>query len=227
MPTRGRYDKHPSILPVACERSTELSSLFLSLMMMSTDTTQLPTNLGTSRSGAQQLEDHLAEVVGPLGYEVIAVELIGSGRGRVIRVYLDRAEGISLDDCTRMGPVISASLDALEVDPRAGELTGLLHDPYTLEVSSPGIERLLTRRSHYERFLESRVVVKTRRPILGDGGGDPKQKTFHGYIQRTQPSPGAEADDRSGVVILREVDGERRYWIPLADIRRANLVYEG
>lgn len=176
--------------------------------------------------GTQQLEDYLEEVVGPMGYEVVAIELIGRGKGRIIRVYLDRAEGISLDDCSRMGPVISASLDALEADPGAGHLAGLMADPYTLEVSSPGIERLLTRRSHYERFIGKRVQVKTRGPILGEGGGGPRQKTFHGHIQGTQPS-GAASDDRKGVVTLRELDGERLYLIPLADIRRANLVYEG
>jgi len=193
--------------------------------MTQPDQTPNPEEALGTQAGAQQLEDYLDEVVGPMGYEVVAIEHVGRGKGRIIRIYLDRPEGISLDDCSRMGPVISASLDALEADPRA-HLAGLMADPYTLEVSSPGIERLLTRRSHYERFIGKRVLVKTRGPIVGEGGGGPRQKTFHGHIQGTQPS-GAASDDRKGVVTLRELDGERLYLIPLADIRRANLVYEG
>lgn len=184
-------------------------------------------SIATAKTGAQMLEDYLSEVVGPMGYEVVAVELIGSGKGRIIRVFLDAPNGISLDDCTRMGPVVSASLDAAEADPGAADVAGLMADPYTLEVSSPGIERVLTKRSHYDRFVDRRVLVKTKRPIVGEGGGDPKQKTFHGHIQGTQPLPGAEDNDRLGLVTLRELDGQRLYRIPLADIRRANLVYEG
>ena len=120
--------------------------------------------------------------------EVLAVELIGGGRSPVLRVFLDRSDGVDLELCARV----------------TRHLRDLLRD-YTVEVSSPGPERPLTKVEHYRRFMGRRVRVRTRQAI--DGRND-----FKGEL--------IGADD-SGVALAGE-------WgtvtIPHERIRRSNLV---
>jgi ribosome maturation factor RimP len=105
-----------------------------------------------------------------------------------LRLYVDRPGGVDLALCERI----------------TGALRDLL-DRYSLEVSSPGLDRPLTKPAHFRRFLGHRVRVRTREPIDG-------QRSFTGTL--------VAADDRE--LSLREVDAERA--IPLAAIRRSNLV---
>ena len=169
------------------------------------------------------LEAAVEPVARAMGYEVLLIELAGGRGGRIVRVFLDHASGVSLDDCTRMSRIFSNALDAAEADPATPALTALLATPYTLEVSSPGLDRPLMRLSHFARCVGGRAVVKTRHAIPG---GSPDQRTFHGRIVGTAVDPGHADDDRRGQVALRALDGDTIYNIQLADIRRANLVYE-
>jgi ribosome maturation factor RimP len=140
-------------------------------------------------------------------------------------VYLDHREGVTLNDCVRMTPIISNALDAAEADPAAVEVGRLLNAPYTLEVSSPGLDRPLRRRSHFARFVGRKVKVQCSEPLDPES----RQRTFHGRIEEVQSEPtppGAEDDDRTGILVLRTEEGQQ-HAISLALIRRANLVYEG
>jgi ribosome maturation factor RimP len=120
--------------------------------------------------------------------EVLAVELIGGPRSPALRIFLDHSEGVDLDLCTRV----------------TQHLRDLLRD-YTVEVSSPGPERPLTKLEHYRRFMGRRVRVRTREAIEG-------RRDFKGEL--------IGADDR-GVALAGE-------WgtltIPHERIRRSNLV---
>ena len=169
------------------------------------------------------LEAAVEPVARAMGYEVLLIELAGGRGGRIVRVFLDHASGVSLDACTRMSRIFSNALDAAEADPATPALTALLATPYTLEVSSPGLDRPLMRLSHFARHVGGRAVVKTRHAIPG---GSPDQRTFHGRIVGTAVDPGHADDDRRGSVALRALEGDTIYDIQLADIRRANLVYE-
>ncbi|HEY8377716.1 MAG TPA: ribosome maturation factor RimP [Nannocystis sp.] len=169
------------------------------------------------------LEAAVEPVARAMGFEIVLVEWIGGRGHRVVRIYLDHPNGVSLDDCTRMSGVLSNALDAAEADPETPELAALLSQPYTLEVSSPGVDRPLVRLSHFARFVGSRAVVRTFRPLPGQGGGD--QRTFHGRIVGTEVDAAEPGDDRRGHVLLRALDSDTIYKISLADIRRANLVY--
>ncbi|MEZ4426085.1 MAG: ribosome maturation factor RimP [Nannocystaceae bacterium] len=185
------------------------------------DTLERPIPGDAEGSAAVLLEQLLEPVAAPLGYEIVAIDVLGRGRGRIVRFYLDAAEGITLDDCTRMGRVISAALDAAEADPEtSASARALLADPYTLEVSSPGLERPLTKRSHFLRFTGERAVVRTRGPLAGMSGEAARQRTFHGVIVGVTGGD----DERDGVVALRALEGEAVYAIPIPAIRRANLV---
>ena len=122
-----------------------------------------------------------------------------------------------------MSGVLSNALDAAEADPETPELAALLSQPYTLEVSSPGVDRPLVRLSHFARFVGGRAVVRTFHPLPGQGSAD--QRTFHGRIVGTEVDAADPGDDRRGTVLLRSLDSDTIYKISLADIRRANLVY--
>ncbi len=171
----------------------------------------------------RQLEAVLEPVATTLGHEVVLVEWLGGGGGarRVLRVYLDHPGGVSLDDCARMSRIFSNALEAAEgVDPVLGNM---LRGSYHLEVSSPGLERPLTRRSHFDRFLGQRAKVRTTAPLVPET----RQRSFGGVIDETTPDPERPDDDRAGTVTLREPDGGQMHRIPISAIRRAYLVYEG
>ena len=127
--------------------------------------------------------------------EIVTVEVIGSSRAPVIRVYIDSEGGVSFKELTESQEWIGKLMD--EVDPFPGA--------YTLEVSSPGIDRPLRTADHFSRFAGEDAKVRTKSPIDG-------QSNFKGRI--------VSAND-DGVVL--DVDGNQ-VSIPFESIRRANLV---
>jgi ribosome maturation factor RimP len=98
----------------------------------------------------------LAPVLEPLGLELFDVELTGTGRAAVLKVLVDRDGGVDLDAITAATQALSPVLDAHDV----------VVGPYALEVSSPGLERPLRRREHFERAIGATVSVKHR---IADG----------------------------------------------------------
>ncbi|WP_386116444.1 ribosome maturation factor RimP [Thiohalocapsa marina] len=93
----------------------------------------------------------VASVVEPMGYELVGVEQVSpGGRGAVLRVYIDHARGITLEDCETVSRQLSSVLDV--EDPIAGE--------YDLEVSSPGLDRPLFDLTHFQRFSGSRANIR-------------------------------------------------------------------
>lgn len=179
---------------------------------------------------AELLEGLLEPVVSSMGYELVHTEFSGSGKHRRLVVYLDRPDaerGISLDDCSRMSPIISSTLDAAEADPEAAAVARVLHAPYVLEVSSPGLDRPLAKLSHFRRHIGGLAKITTFAPL--EAGS--KQKNFGGRIEDVQAAPHAPEDDRAGTVTLVDPDQPadavgRRHVISLDQIRRAHLVYE-
>ncbi len=174
------------------------------------------------RLAVRLLEDVIGPVVATMGYVLVHLEWAQTSRPRVVRLYIDREGGMTLDDCARLSPIIGNGLDAAEhgEDAAAAELRAVLDAAYVLEVSSPGVERPLSRRSQFDLHKDARATVRTHAPVHE---GSP-QKTFHGRIATT--AAGAEsADDRDGSVSIVDDDGTT-HEIPLPLIRRANLVYE-
>ncbi len=137
----------------------------------------------------------LQPVVEELGYSLWEIECSpGQGSG-FVRLYLDAEAGITVDDCARVSRAVSEVLDA--EDPIPGE--------YTLEVSSPGLERPLRTAEHFGRFVGETVFVELAQP---QGG----RRRFLG--------PLAAADEKT---IEVEVDGQRHV-LPVSGIRKAHLV---
>ena len=92
-----------------------------------------------------------------LGYELLGIEYVPSGKHSILRLYIDSENGIGVDDCEIVSRQVSAIMDV--EDPISGQ--------YNLEVSSPGIERPLFVVAHYMRFLGHDVRLRTYRPIEG------------------------------------------------------------
>ena len=105
----------------------------------------------------ERLRRLLEPGVRAVGFELVDVELAGAGHQAVLRVYIDGPAGVTVDDCADVSHQLSAILDV--EDPLPGS--------YTLEVSSPGLDRPLVRPADFERQLGETVKVRMREPIDG------------------------------------------------------------
>jgi ribosome maturation factor RimP len=139
-----------------------------------------------------------------LDYELVDIEFAREGRGGVLRVFIDRRvddvrgglppAGITVDDCALVSHAVSQVLEI--EDPIKGH--------YTLEVSSPGFDRILRKRAHFERFIGERILAELKLPIDG-------RRRFIGVLKTI-------ADDS----IVVEVDGQA-HSLPLERIQKARL----
>ena len=107
------------------------------------------------------LRERLINLIEPLlerlGYELVELELTSGRAHATVRVYIDRAEGVGLEDCERVSREVSALLDVEDPIPTS----------YTLEVSSPGFDRVLRTHAHFGRFVGSRVFIELKMPREG------------------------------------------------------------
>ncbi len=130
-----------------------------------------------------------------LGYELADLELKLDGRDGIVRVFIDKPDGVDLSDCEIVSRQLSAVLDV--EDPLPGH--------YRLEVSSPGLDRTLTKPEHFQRFLGEAIRVKLRFPIAG-------RRKFRGVLK---------AADEEKIEV--EVDGES-HSLEIATIESARLI---
>jgi len=140
----------------------------------------------------------LSPSVEALGCELLGVQLSRGPRHSLLRIYIDRPEGVTLEDCERVSHQVSGILDV--EDPIEGR--------YSLEVSSPGADRPLFLEEHYRRFAGQRVRLRLAVPVDG-------RRSLTGTLE------GAAG----GEVVLND---EGRLWtLPLEQIAQARLVPEG
>ena len=134
-----------------------------------------------------------------LGYELVDIEFAREGRGGVLRIFIDRPASesdaaVTVDDCARVSHSVS---EVLEInDPIKGH--------YTLEVASPGFDRILRTRAHFERFAGERIFAELKLPMDG-------RRRFAGVLKSV-------LDD----AIVVEVDG-KAYSLPFDRIQKARL----
>ena len=146
----------------------------------------------------QDLAQLFEPVIETMGYELIGVEFERGGGHGTLRVYIDRENGVTLDDCAAISHQISGILDVEEP----------IQQAYDLEISSPGIDRPLFKLADFERFAGQTAKIKLAVALQG-------RKNFKGELQGVA--------DSKWVSI--KVDGEV-FELPFADIARANLVGE-
>jgi ribosome maturation factor RimP len=120
--------------------------------------------MSTTRQNVE-LERLLQPGLGALGYELLGCEVHQQRNRTLLRVYIDQEQGITLDDCEKASRQIGA----------VPELESLFSGPYTLEVSSPGLDRPLFKIEHFQRFIGEKVQLRTHSPIEG-------QRNFSGVI---------------------------------------------
>lgn len=144
----------------------------------------------------KQLEDILRPVVEGLGYEYWGIEYRSKGYQSMLRVFIDDAEkGIGIDDCEKVSRQISSVMDV--EDP--------IQTEYTLEVSSPGMDRPLFRPEQYQAFVGHQVQIRLRMAFEG-------RRKFQGLIK------GVEGDE---VVVV--VD-DHEYLLPFDSIEKAQII---
>jgi ribosome maturation factor RimP len=148
-----------------------------------------------------KIADKVLSILNPsvqnLGYELLGVEYVPSGKHSVLRLYIDSEKGIGVDDCEVVSRQVSAIMDV--EDPISGQ--------YNLEVSSPGIERPLFSIAHYVRFLGHDACVRTYRPIEG-------RRKFTGAI-------GSVSEKNNSLELVTELGSIN---LDLDLIEKANLV---
>jgi len=128
------------------------------------------------------------------GLELVHVEFQREAAGRILRLYIDKPEGINLDDCAGVSRQMGDLLDVNLAD----------IGPYSLEVTSPGPERPLAKQTDFEKFKGNRTKIKTSRPLNG-------RKNFTGVLLGI-----------SGELVQLQI-GEQIVDIPYKDISRARL----
>ncbi len=143
----------------------------------------------------QSLIDALEPTAAQNGIEIVTIEVIGSKKAPVIRIYIDAEGGVSFQELSGAQEWIGAMLDRIDPFPGA----------YTLEVSSPGIDRPLRTPEHFQRFCGEEAHVRTVRPLEGTS-------SFKGTL--------ASADGDS--VVIETESGTRT--IPFSEIKRANVI---
>lgn len=144
---------------------------------------------------AQRVKEIAGKAAAEAGAELVHVETAGTNRDLILRIYIDKENGVTLDDCAAFSQAVEAVLDAEDVIPVR----------YVLEVSSPGIERELYSIRDFERFVGKLAKVKTNVEIDA-------QKTFVGTIT------GVEGD-------MVTIDERQRgpITVKYGDIAKANL----
>lgn len=149
----------------------------------------------------QEIVDRVKAVAGSIlaseGMELVDVEYRRESVGWVLRLTIDKRGGVTLDDCTRISQEMGRSLD----------IEDFISNPYHLEVSSPGLDRLLTKERDFIRFSDRRIRVKTINPIGN-------QRNFKGKL-RTCVEGRIEMETEGGIIE-----------IPLSNIAKANLEVE-
>lgn len=144
---------------------------------------------------AEQVHELAEQVAIDHGLELVHAEVAGPENKPIVRVFIDKPQGVTHEDCSEVSVHLGTILDVED----------FIHASYTLEVSSPGLERGLYKRADYERFAGSRAKMKTRQPIQG-------QRNFRGTLL------GLDGND-----VLFDDRTNGRVRVPLDSIAKANL----
>jgi len=148
----------------------------------------------------QKIHSVVEPVITGLGYELVELEWKREAGAWVLRVFLDLPDGsgkVGLDDCAKVSHQLSDVLDADDVLPA-----------YSLEVSSPGLDRPLKKEADFRRFVGKKAKIRTRQPVGGD------RRNFSGTLVEVQ----------NGKVLIDV--GDKKYEVPIDVVEKANLIYE-
>jgi ribosome maturation factor RimP len=143
------------------------------------------------------LYEQLATLINSMGYELVGCEIVPQGRRMIFRIFIDSGQGVTLDDCSQVSHQVSAMMDV--EDPIQGG--------YSLEISSPGIDRPLFEIGHYQKQIGKRVKIRLYAPINN-------KRQFKGILLRV------EDED----ITLLVDDSQQEVTLPFSAIEKANLI---
>ena len=147
----------------------------------------------------EKVQEITERVAGDAGLEVVDVQMLGGGGNRLLRIFIDKPEGVTHADCEHISQHVGTILDIEDVIPGG---------KYTLEVSSPGLERKIARPREFERFVGKKVKVVLRQPVENQRTWVGALRNFAEGIITLEPSPGKSIQ------------------FPLELVERANLKFE-
>lgn len=165
----------------------------------------------SSLSVLQKVENLANQAAARHSCVVYDVELVGSGARRVLRVFIDKpgeGESVSIEDCSLVSQSLNLLLDVEDPIPGPG---------YNLEVSSPGLERKLKRRDHFESAVGQTIMVRCRR---GFAEFQPELKETFGLRKQAEAVLKAVEDD---VLVLSREGVEMR--VPLEEVEKSHVVF--
>jgi ribosome maturation factor RimP len=147
-----------------------------------------------------QIEKVITPVIEGAGYELADLEFRRESGTWILRLYIDKAGAlVGLDDCSTVSREVSATLDVHDV----------IHQHYTLEVSSPGLDRPLRKPEHFRRFVGQRISMSLKLGLVDIG-----RRNFTGLVLGV-------SDD--GTTVSLQTDDGKRFELPLADLDKAQL----
>jgi ribosome maturation factor RimP len=161
----------------------------------------------------EQVRNIAQRVAASSGVELVEVEFLGGGKARMLRIFIDKTGGITHQDCENVSKEVSTILDMEDVVPG---------DSYLLEVSSPGLDRKLTKPADYERFKGSLIKVTTYEPVEGN-------RNFRGRLEDFadgRVTLEVEAAGKKKSKKRQEQVAGSKVTIELKNVAKANLVPE-
>lgn len=145
------------------------------------------------------LYERLSTLVSGMGYELVGYEIVSQGHGQTFRIYIDKFQGVTVDDCGLVSRQVGAMLDVM--DPMQGR--------YLLEVSSPGIDRPLFTLEHYKKYIGMQVKVRLVKPVVA-------RRHFKGLLTRVE----------NGNIYLQIEGVAEEIELPFSLIERGNIIGE-
>ncbi len=157
----------------------------------------------TQQTTSEQIGIIAERILESFGMELVDIEYKREGRQMVLRIFIDKPGGVTLDDCADVSRELSAVLDVEDIVPVN----------YNLEVSSPGLNRPLKKESDYRRYMGRLVKLKTFEPLADSAGN--RRKTFLGEL----------VDYSDGIITISLNEGQKAE-IPMEKVAKANLEFE-
>ncbi len=165
----------------------------------------------TMAAGLEKVREIAERVAQSSGLEVVDIELLGGGKARMLRIFIDKPDGVTHEDCSSFSREAGTIFDVEEAVPGAS---------YLLEVSSPGLDRKLSKPADYQRFTGRLVKLMTRDPVNGNRHFEGRLKAFHDGRLSLELTGRKESKKHQAVEPGTEVE------IELANVEKANLVPE-
>lgn len=144
-----------------------------------------------------RVTDLIEPILLELGFELVDVDYLSEHGKWVLRIYIDKASGVTIDDCARISRELGDLIDIKDI----------VRHKYVLEVSSPGLNRPLKKEADFDRAIGKKIKVKMKMPVNG-------RRNFSGYLQ----------DVRDHIIYIEDEGGLIALSWP--EIDKANLVYE-